>query len=215
MKQLLIISVLLVIGLKGFGQIESMNYPSGKLSYEKIKTDSGYLRIWYYESGNKKSESTLDKQGTWIYTTDWNEEGIITEERNLLQERLDRGQRDLSFIKWNDKDKVDIYFFERDSLSNHEEQVNDGDSIIFHYICFDEFGFDYDNSITRGEPSFLVVGNNYFIASFNQAMLKLSVGDKVYIRIPYHYGYGEEAAGNVPPKTNLIYYIEIINIIKK
>ncbi len=214
MKQLLIISVLLVFGLKGFGQIESLSFPNGKPKYEKFETDSGYVRYWYYENGNKKSESILDKDGTWISYKDWNENEILVEERNLLQERLDKGPFDLSFIYWNTLNKVDIFIQQKDTINNNIISIEKGDTIILHYKCLDEFGYEYDNSILRDEPLIVIVGNNYFLESFNEAINQLTIGDKAYVRIPYELGYGDKAAGNVPPKTNLVYYVDLLKIKK-
>lgn len=34
--------------------------------------------------------------------------------------------------------------------------------------------------------------------------------EKAYILIPPKYGYGDKAAGNIPPNTTLVYYVDIL-----
>lgn len=215
MKNFIIISFLLVFGLSGFGQIESLKHPNGKVSYEKFKTDTGYIRTWYYDNGEKKSESILDKEGTWISYKDWTVAGELVKEHNFVKERLEKGPRDLSFLKWKKLNKVSTIIIESDSLSKINLKTNEGDTIVFHYRCLDDLGYEYDNSIDRNEPLILIDGNNYYIESFVIAIKKLNIGDKAYIRIPSELGYKNVAAGNVPPNTNLVYYIDILDLRKK
>ena len=52
------------------------------------------------------------------------------------------------------------------------------------------------------------------IPGFKEGMLQLSVGDKATFFIPYHLGYGETGNRDIPPKTNLIFEVEILEILK-
>ena len=52
------------------------------------------------------------------------------------------------------------------------------------------------------------------IAGFKEGLQQLSVGDKATLFIPYHLGYGEAGNRGIPPKSDLIFEIEIIEIIK-
>ena len=48
------------------------------------------------------------------------------------------------------------------------------------------------------------------IPGFIEGIEQLSIGDKAYIFIPSHLGYGEQGAGGViPPNTNLIFELHI------
>lgn len=52
------------------------------------------------------------------------------------------------------------------------------------------------------------------IAGFKEGLQQLSVGDKATLFIPYHLAYGETGNRAIPPKSNLIFEIEILEIIK-
>ena len=50
------------------------------------------------------------------------------------------------------------------------------------------------------------------IAGFREAMLNMKVGDKARVFIPYYLGYGENGNGPIPPKTNLVFDIQLTSI---
>ncbi len=51
------------------------------------------------------------------------------------------------------------------------------------------------------------------VAGFREAMLNMKVGDKARVFIPYYLGYGDRGrAPVIPPKTNLVFDIEIESI---
>ena len=51
------------------------------------------------------------------------------------------------------------------------------------------------------------------VAGFREAMLNMKVGDKARVFIPYYLGYGDSGrAPLIPPKTNLVFDIEIAGI---
>ena len=48
------------------------------------------------------------------------------------------------------------------------------------------------------------------IQGFRDGLLEMSVGDKALIFIPSHLGYGERAAGPIPPNSNLVFQLELV-----
>jgi FKBP-type peptidyl-prolyl cis-trans isomerase len=53
------------------------------------------------------------------------------------------------------------------------------------------------------------------IAGFKEALLKMNIGDKVRVFIPYHLGYGENGSPPViPGKTDLVFDIELKEIVQ-
>ncbi|MEM9680201.1 MAG: peptidylprolyl isomerase [Bacteroidota bacterium] len=57
--------------------------------------------------------------------------------------------------------------------------------------------------------------NASLVPGFKEAMLKMNVGDKARVYIPYALGYGERGrAPLIPPKTNLVFDVEIAEILK-
>jgi cyclophilin family peptidyl-prolyl cis-trans isomerase len=52
------------------------------------------------------------------------------------------------------------------------------------------------------------------IAGFKEAVTQLKVGDKAFFYLPYHLAYGERANGPIPAKADLIFIIEMVEIVK-
>jgi peptidylprolyl isomerase len=52
------------------------------------------------------------------------------------------------------------------------------------------------------------------IPGFKEGLQQLGVGDKATLFIPYHLGYGEAGNRGIPPKSNLIFEVEIVELIK-
>ncbi|WKW46826.1 peptidylprolyl isomerase [Myroides sp. JBRI-B21084] len=48
-----------------------------------------------------------------------------------------------------------------------------------------------------------------FIPGMTEGLLQLNKGDKAYIFIPPHLGYGERAMGPIPANSNLIFYVAV------
>tara|TARA_B100000767_G_scaffold275587_1_gene313517 strand:+ start:1458 stop:2537 length:1080 start_codon:yes stop_codon:yes gene_type:complete len=52
------------------------------------------------------------------------------------------------------------------------------------------------------------------IEGFKEGLRLLRLGDKATIFVPYNLAYGEEGVQGIPPKSNLIFELEIVEIIK-
>lgn len=56
--------------------------------------------------------------------------------------------------------------------------------------------------------------NARMIAGFKEGLRQLKVGDKATLFIPYHLAYGEAGGNGIPPKANITFEVEIIEIVK-
>jgi len=84
-----------------------------------------------------------------------------------------------------------------------------------HYSGYFEDGKKFDSSVDRGEPIEFVLGKNSVIKGWEEGLTLLSVGDIARLIIPYHLAYGEKGrAPVIPPKSNLIFDVEILNVEK-
>ncbi len=52
------------------------------------------------------------------------------------------------------------------------------------------------------------------IPGFKEAAAQLRVGDKGFFYLPYHLAYGEKANGPIPAKSDLIFILEMVEIVK-
>ena len=53
------------------------------------------------------------------------------------------------------------------------------------------------------------------IAGFTEGVQKMKVGDKAVLFIPSHLGYGERGGGPIPPNSDLIFELEMVEIQKE
>ncbi|RRA90833.1 peptidylprolyl isomerase [Paenimyroides viscosum] len=107
---------------------------------------------------------------------------------------------------------------------------NQGDKINVAYAGYFEDGRLFDTSLENVATKYNMLdarrkaANQYIpipfeygqktglIPGFIEGIEQLSIGDKAYIFIPSHLGYGEQGAGGViPPNTNLIFELHISN----
>ena len=118
-----------------------------------------------------------------------------------------------------------LYFFISNSLYSNEIQilseiVGDGieisnhSKVSVHYIGKLEDLSEFDNSYIRGEVFKFQVGTRQVISGWETGLLGMKEGGKRTIFIPYKLAYGDRGVGNsIPPKSNLIFEIEVISVI--
>lgn len=65
------------------------------------------------------------------------------------------------------------------------------------------------------EPLICDIGPDaQMISGFKEGLRQLSVGDKATLFIPYHLAYGESGTRGIPGKSNIIFEIEVIELLK-
>ena len=108
-----------------------------------------------------------------------------------------------------------------------------GDQVLVHYAgwlsdgtLFDtslievaeKFGkFDEINRSHRGNFSPVPMAfspESRLIPGFKEGLLRMSVGEKVRLFIPPHLGYGPQGGGPIPPNAELVFDLEIVDIVQ-
>ncbi|XCF06027.1 peptidylprolyl isomerase [Tamlana crocina] len=70
-------------------------------------------------------------------------------------------------------------------------------------------------AMDRYQPITANIGPNAgMIPGFKEGLQQLNVGDKATLFIPYHLAYGESGTRGIPEKSNLIFEVEIIELLK-
>jgi hypothetical protein len=152
-----------------------------------------------------------------------------------IQKEEIKQYRDLNIIYKGKKDKIlTIIKDENDDIiyknENYEIPLKTtlNDNIEIHYSLFlgDEtkintpyekklFYFEelgYSNDLGDEED---VENNGTIIKGLDQLIMDLTLGDFVKVKIPYKYAYGENGIlGLIPKKCDLIYFLQIISIIR-
>ncbi len=86
-------------------------------------------------------------------------------------------------------------------------------TVSVHYTGYFENGDIFDSSIQRGQPISFELGTGKVIKGWDEGIALMKVGDKLRLLIPYQLAYGEQGyAGAIPPKSNLIFDVELISV---
>ena len=93
-------------------------------------------------------------------------------------------------------------------------EVKNHSKVSVHYIGKLEDNTVFDSSYDRGQLFDFQIGVRQVILGWETGLLGMKEGGKRTIFIPYELAYGESGAGNlIPPKSNLIFEIEVIKVI--
>ena len=117
-----------------------------------------------------------------------------------------------------------FYFFSYQSFSNEVQilnetmgnglEVKNHSKVSVHYIGKLEDNTVFDSSYDRGQLFDFQIGVRQVILGWETGLLGMKEGGKRTIFIPYELAYGESGAGSlIPPKSNLIFEIEVIKVI--
>ncbi len=101
-----------------------------------------------------------------------------------------------------------------------DETIGDGIEVVnhtkveVHYIGKLEDNTEFDNSYKRGDYFRFQIGTRQVIPGWETGLLGMKVGGKRTIFVPYELAYGDSGAGElIPPKSNLIFEIELVRAI--
>lgn len=87
-----------------------------------------------------------------------------------------------------------------------------GNFVKVHYTGYFSNGEVFDSSIEAGQPIKFELGRGQVIKGWDEGLQHLRKGEKARLIIPYQLGYGESGAGPIPPKSTLIFDIQLIDI---
>lgn len=76
-------------------------------------------------------------------------------------------------------------------------------------------GTKFDSSRDRDEPFTFVLGKGQVIKGWDEGISLLRIGDRATFIIPYELAYGEKGRGKIPPKSTLIFDVEVMDMKEK
>ncbi len=97
-------------------------------------------------------------------------------------------------------------------------KVGDGDpatpgaQYTLHYTGWLRNGAKFDSSVDRGQPFTFTQGRREVIAGYDIGFEGMRVGGKRRLFIPYQLAYGEAQRGSIPPKSELIFDLELLGV---
>lgn len=92
------------------------------------------------------------------------------------------------------------------------EKPTASDRVKVHYTGTLLDGTVFDSSVDRGEPTTFGVGQ--VIKGWTEALQLMPVGSKWIVYIPYDLAYGSRDQGAIKPFSNLIFEVELLEIVK-
>ncbi|WP_028622130.1 FKBP-type peptidyl-prolyl cis-trans isomerase [Pseudomonas sp. Ant30-3] len=90
-----------------------------------------------------------------------------------------------------------------------------GALITTQYRGWLEDGTEFDSSYSRGEPFQCVIGTGRVIKGWDLGIMGMRVGGKRKLQVPAHLGYGERTMGSIPPNSNLVFEIELLEVLTR
>jgi peptidylprolyl isomerase len=90
--------------------------------------------------------------------------------------------------------------------------VKAGDTVVVHYTGTLTNGKKFDSSLDRGQPFSTKIGTGQVISGWDQGIPGMKVGGTRRLLIPSALGYGSRDMGNIPPDSDLIFEVELLEI---
>jgi hypothetical protein len=87
-----------------------------------------------------------------------------------------------------------------------------GKKFTVHYTGRLTNGTKFDSSVDRNQPFTFVQGKRQVIAGWDVGFEGMKVGGKRTLFIPYQFAYGEAGNGSIPPKAQLIFDVELLDV---
>jgi uncharacterized damage-inducible protein DinB len=87
-----------------------------------------------------------------------------------------------------------------------------GKQYTVHYTGWLRNGTKFDSSVDRKEPLKFVQGRRLVISGWEVGFEGMKVGGKRRLFIPYQLAYGETGQGSIPPKSELIFDVELLAV---
>jgi peptidylprolyl isomerase len=119
------------------------------------------------------------------------------------------------------REHLDRAYDMTDELQIIDLQPGDGKAavkgalITTQYTGWLEDGTEFDSSWSRGKPFQCVIGTGRVIKGWDQGLMGMQVGGKRQLRVPARLGYGERTMGKIPPNSNLVFEIELLEVLTR
>lgn len=94
-------------------------------------------------------------------------------------------------------------------------EINNNEMVVVHYSGYFANGKIFDSSVKRFEPLKFPVGAGVVIDGWDEGVKLMTKGAKFQFIVPSNLGYGKDGAPPaIPPNTDLIFDIEVLDVIK-
>jgi FKBP-type peptidyl-prolyl cis-trans isomerase FkpA len=84
--------------------------------------------------------------------------------------------------------------------------------VLFSYVAKTINGVEFDRT-TLTDPAIVIPGTGAMPQGIDAMLEQVRKGDKIKVFVPSRLGFGATAVGELPPNSNLVYDLDIINIL--
>jgi peptidylprolyl isomerase len=92
------------------------------------------------------------------------------------------------------------------------QTVKSGDTVTVNYLGTLTDGTKFDSSYDRNQPFTTQIGVGQVIKGWDEGIVGMKVGGKRKLIIPPTLGYGDQAAGSIPPNSTLVFEVELLSV---
>jgi peptidylprolyl isomerase len=138
----------------------------------------------------------------------------ITQLQNDHPEETAKAAKELAEYLANNKIEAvptesGLYYVVTEPGNGEKPEV--GKPVTMHYTGKLLNGTVFDSSVERNQPFQFVLGVGQVIPGWDEGVQLMSKGEKGLLYIPYYLAYGERDMGDIPPFSNLIFEVELID----
>jgi len=91
-----------------------------------------------------------------------------------------------------------------------------GDRVKVHYTGYLKDSTKFDSSVDKGKPFVFPIGVGHVIAGWDEGVMTMKAGGTRKLIIPSQLAYKEQGIGSViPPNADLIFDVELLEVIKQ
>ena len=90
-----------------------------------------------------------------------------------------------------------------------------GRMVSVHYTGWLTDGRKFDSSKDRNDPFAFPLGAGHVIRGWDEGVQGMQVGGKRKLWVPAHLGYGERQVGSISPNSNLVFEIELLEVLTR
>lgn len=94
------------------------------------------------------------------------------------------------------------------------EMPQKGDKIAFHYKGYYMDGEIFESSYNNSYPLIVELGSGMLIDGLEEAFMSMNKGAKAKVIVPFYLAYKDMEEAPVPPYSNLVFELELIDFTK-
>lgn len=94
------------------------------------------------------------------------------------------------------------------------EQAVAGTKVTADYTAYFKDGKPFDSSIDRNQPLNVACGKGQLFPGLEEGFSLMRKGEKARLIIPAHLAFGEKGNGPIPPNTDLVFDVELLDVQK-